>query len=107
MTLRESAQSWANELAQRCECEGDECHSAENMKIPGYMAKAENVYMECNQSPQAINAIDGWKNSPGHNAHMLGSFTNVGFGVGDASGCREGCKMVRVVALYGLPSDKP
>jgi len=71
------------------------------------MGLAENVYKECNHPPQAINAIDGWKKSPGHNENMLRNLTNVGFGVGDASGCRQECQMVYVVALYGLPSDKP
>merc|ERR1712243_536914 len=108
MTLHESAQSWANELAQRCFCEGPQCHSPDNKKPPGFMGLAENVYMECNHPPQAMNAIDGWKKSPIHNKNMLLSqVTNVGFGVGDASGCLQECQMVYVVALYGLPSDKP
>ena len=84
---------WANELAQRCDCEEEQCHSPENMKIPGeliiiyymshiyiismirnffsgYMALAENVFMECNHPPKAINAVDAWKKSPGHNRNV-------------------------------------
>ena len=64
---------WANELAQRCDCEEEQCHSPENMKIPGeliiiyymshiyiismirnffsgYMALAENVFTHQKQS---------------------------------------------------------
>ena len=37
---------------------------------------------------------------------MLSESTNVGFGIGDARGCRQDCQMVWVVALYGLPNDK-
>merc|ERR1712055_828257 len=81
--LSVNAQMWADELAQRCVCEGKQCHSPVNMKTPGYSGLAENVAMECKNPPKAINAIDGWKKSPGHNKNMLSSLTNVGFGVGE------------------------
>ncbi len=49
-------------------------------------------------------AIDGWMNSPGHRANMLGDYKEMGFGIADGPNYQGGPHTV-VVAFYGVPSS--
>jgi uncharacterized protein YkwD len=58
-----------NLFYQRCELNGTTC-------------RGENIAWNFNTSPQAL--FDAWRNSPGHNANMLGNYTSTGLALSGA-----------------------
>lgn len=50
--------------------------------------------------------MNGWMNSPGHKANVLGSFTEVGFGIASGANYQGGENTV-VVAHYATPAAPP
>jgi len=50
--------------------------------------------------------IDGWMNSPGHKANLLGPYQDMGFGIASGDNYQGGENTV-VVAFYGVPSSPP
>jgi hypothetical protein len=50
--------------------------------------------------------VDAWMNSPGHRANILGSYTEVGFGIASGANYQGGENTV-VVAHYATPASPP
>ncbi len=50
--------------------------------------------------------IDGWMNSPGHKANLLGPYQDMGFGIASGENYQGGENTV-VVAFYGTPTSPP
>lgn len=68
-----------------------------------YTAAGENLAYGFDTSSQVIN---GWMNSPGHRANLLGPYRDVGFGIASGPNYQGGENTV-VVAFYGTPQAAP
>ncbi|WP_296665036.1 S-layer homology domain-containing protein [Demequina sp.] len=87
LDLNAVAQNWAEYLAKTRVLKHNPDVSSQ---IPsGWSKWGENVAYACGYSNPAAVIMNGWKNSPGHNANMLDSgFKQIGIGVAtDSSGC--------------------
>ncbi len=65
-----------------------------------YSSAGENLAYGFDSSAATI---DGWMNSSGHRANLLGPYQDMGFGI--ASGPYQGGEYTIVVAFYGTPSS--
>lgn len=98
-SLDQVALNWANQMA----AEGRMYHNPSySEQIPGGSTRAgENV---AQGYPTGASMHDGWWNSPGHKANMLGDYTDVGIAFVQAGGTTWG---VQVFAKYGASVAAP
>lgn len=99
--LDQVALNWANQMAAEGRLYHNPSYSAQ---IPGGWSRAaENI---AQGYPTGASMHDGWWNSPGHRANMLGDFTDVGIAFIQAGGTTWG---VQVFAKYGssVPAPAP
>ena len=97
--LDQVALNWANQMAAN----GAMSHNPNvGSQIPGGWSRwGENV---ARGYPSGAAMYDGWWNSPGHKANMLGDYTDVGIAFVQANGSTWG---VQVFAKYGASVPAP
>ena len=67
-----------------------------------YQSAGENLAYGFDSSTEAV---IGWMNSPGHKANVMNTgYTEVGFGIADATGYQGTGPQTIVVAMYGKPA---
>jgi cell division septation protein DedD len=108
-TLNQAAQAKANDMASRDYW----AHNTPDGATPwtffasaGYSYKnaGENLAYGFDTSDGTITA---WMNSPEHKANILGAYTEVGFGIANASNYQGTGPETIVVAMYGTPQATP
>lgn len=68
-----------------------------------YQKAGENLAYGFDGSAQAV---DGWMNSAGHRANILGAYKDIGFGIASGAGYQGGENTV-IVAFYAVPYTPP
>ena len=87
-------------------------HNAPDGTTPWYfMAQYGYDYVSAGENlaygfADSAGVIQGWMNSPGHKANVLGDYTEIGFGYADGANFQGGENTV-VVAMYGKPKVAP
>ena len=82
--ISSQAQEHSLEMARRGDTishRGFDARLKEIRKTISYQAAAENIASNARYENPAQNAVEGWKNSPGHRKNMLGDYNLTGIGV--------------------------